>query len=176
VLPEGVQEPPDRGHIVVLPCLYLRRRPVNGVDRWLARCQAAEDPVVDGAVRFHKKVPFGVTGKVSVPALGALPGERALYHDASAAADRVDHPGRHGPGRDVAELDNRPDRPSSLPVGSHRGNLGAHRLIHLGEYGSDIPDLPAQLSLGRADCLANIRRQRRGEQRIGHGRLRIRQP
>src|SRR5215475_16061421 len=97
VLPERVQEPPDRDHVVVLPGLYLRLGPVDGVNRWFARCQATEDPVVDGAVRFGKTVSFGVTGKLRIPALGALPGEGVPYHDASTTADRLDRPGRHGP-------------------------------------------------------------------------------
>src|SRR5262249_17879974 len=168
-----VQEPPDRDHVVVLPCLYLRLGPVDGVNRWLARCQATEDPVVDGAVRFGKTVSFGVTGKLRIPALGALPGEGVPYHDASTAADRLDRPGRHGPGCDVAELDHRPDLPPGLPVGGHRGGFGPHQLIRLGEDVRDVPDLPAQLSLDRTDRLANVRRQRRGEKRIGHGYLRI---
>ena len=121
-------------------------------------------------------VPFGVTGKLRIPALGAVPGERALDHYTSAAADRLHRPGWYGPGCDIAELDHRPDRPPRVPVGGHGGGFGAHRLLRLGEDGRDVPDLPAQLRLDRTDRLANIGRQRRGEERIGHGRLRILQP
>src|SRR5258708_28132274 len=87
MLPEAVQEPPDRDHVVVLARLDLRLGPVDRVNRRSPRGQSAENAVVDRAVGLGELVPVDVTGKGTVPPLGTLPGEGALHDGTSTTAE-----------------------------------------------------------------------------------------
>src|SRR5258708_30523906 len=72
MLPEAVQEPPDRDHVVVLARLDLRLGPVDRVNRRSPRGPSAENAVVDRAVRLGQLVPVYGTGKCRAPPPAAL--------------------------------------------------------------------------------------------------------
>src|SRR5258708_34754354 len=62
MLPEAVQEPPDRDHVVVLARLDLRPGPVDRGNRRSPSGQSAQNAVVYRAGRLGKPGPVDGTG------------------------------------------------------------------------------------------------------------------